>query len=647
MNGSAQHDTPTRQPARRLQHLAGTEPQVIPEDHLSTQRAARAIRAPSSAAPRDILALQRAAGNRRAARVLEAIPRPAATGDRGLAIQRLISAEQFMAATTLLFGQPGKSAATFQQLRDGLAAYHGLPATTPDDRRLTALGQMLYVAMTWLASEGAETSSRTTPVRDLVVDLKNEMARVAPPTTAPPTTAPPTTAPPTTTTVSAPPPSTTTAPPGTTTAPPTTTTSALPPPTTAIAPPTTVSAPPPTTTTAPQTTTDVSTPFTGALPTSAAPTPTTAPPTTAPQATTTVSTPYFTAALPTSAAPTTTTAPTSTPSVLGTPADFAQAAHAYWKANPNTTREDFAKEILKTVNSKLLYPVAPTFGGSGGDVGAFSYSTSDFEIEIDVKAFSKKAKSSNAIGLLNYAEMAEVVDTLYHESRHAEQMLRIAQMLAAQGKTALEISNNLGIPPAAAAAAHAKPLATDASKPENATLIKEAEAWQPFMGVSAKYRPYKAQISDLIDEAASLWSKHIGKQEPLHSIGQELGKIGKRITNFFAKQKKTLDLDPHKDKYDAEVSQRIGAIVKAFDDLRGEYKNQKGKPSVDYGALDDLGEKLYDASYEAYRAYEHEKDAWARGEAAGKSFRGLEPETEMEGASWIFDENPAPTAVKS
>lgn len=610
MNGSAQHDTPTRQPARRLQHLAGTEPQVIPEDHLSTQRAARAIRAPSSAAPRDILALQRAAGNRRAARVLEAIPRPAATGDRGLAIQRLISAEQFMAATTLLFGQPGKSAATFQQLRDGLAAYHGLPATTPDDRRLAALGQMLYVAMTWLASEGAETSSRTTPVRDLVADLKQEMVRVAPPTTAPPTTAPPTT-----------------------------TTNALPPPT--------VSAPPPTTTTAPQTTTDVSAPFTAALPTCAAPTTTTAPPTTAPQATTTVSTPYFTAALPTSAAPTTTTAPTSTPSVLGTPADFAQAAHAYWKANPNTTREDFAKEILKTVNSKLLYPVAPTFGGSGGDVGAFSYSTSDFEIEIDVKAFSKKAKSSNAIGLLNYAEMAEVVDTLYHESRHAEQMLRIAQMLAAQGKTALEISNNLGIPPAAAAAAHAKPLATDASKPENATLIKEAEAWQPFMGVSAKYRPYKAQISDLIDEAASLWSKHIGKQEPLHSIGQELGKIGKRITNFFAKQKKTLDLDPHKDKYDAEVSQRIGAIVKAFDDLRGEYKNQKGKPSVDYGALDDLGEKLYDASYEAYRAYEHEKDAWARGEAAGKSFRGLEPETEMEGASWIFDENPAPTAVKS
>lgn len=68
-------------------------------------------------------------------------------------------------------------------------------------------------------------------------------------------------------------------------------------------------------------------------------------------------------------------------------------------------------------------------------------------------------------------QAASVADTVYHESRHAEQFFRMARLLAGQRKPAADIADELDIPTEVAAAAKEKPL--DAKSTEG----KEAQGF--------------------------------------------------------------------------------------------------------------------------------------------------------------------------
>jgi hypothetical protein len=297
---------------------------------------------------------------------------------------------------------------------------------------------------------------------------------------------------------------------------------------------------------------------------------------------------------------------------------FAYEVLNYWKANPTKTRAEFAQDIIsKKLNSQLLYPVTTVITTSG-DKGALIRSIASFGISINTTAFSKNPPST--IRDLTEAEVAEVAGTLYHEARHAQQILSIAQVQAGQGKSAAEISVALSIPPAAADAAKKSPL--DSTKPENATLIAEAEAWKAFM--AGKYTTYKKEVGLLEDEIAAL--KTTLNESPttdvITKVGPELTKIETHLTTFFDPKKQEIDNLTKKEPYDTEVSERIADIREAFDDLKDEYDAQKGD-EINISILKTKLYKLYKARWDAYRAYEHEKDAWDVGGAAAKNVKRL------------------------
>jgi Domain of unknown function (DUF4157) len=84
---------------------------------------------------------------------------------------------------------------------------------------------------------------------------------------------------------------------------------------------------------------------------------------------------------------------------------------------------------------------------------------------------------------VNDAEAASMADTVYHESRHAEQWHRMARVQAGKGKKPQEIANEMQIPPKIAADAATKPL--DSGKKEGA----EAQGfYDSVYGKDAAYR---------------------------------------------------------------------------------------------------------------------------------------------------------------
>jgi hypothetical protein len=105
-------------------------------------------------------------------------------------------------------------------------------------------------------------------------------------------------------------------------------------------------------------------------------------------------------------------------------------------------------------------------------------------------------------------QAAEIADTVYHESRHAEQWHRMARLLAGKGTSAADIMKKLGIAGKAAADAATKPL-KDATTGEG----KEASAWyESVYGSGAAHRnkllgETLPKYSKLLDEAAAEYRK--------------------------------------------------------------------------------------------------------------------------------------------
>lgn len=90
----------------------------------------------------------------------------------------------------------------------------------------------------------------------------------------------------------------------------------------------------------------------------------------------------------------------------------------------------------------------------GGDAGRFHFKT--WTLGIDKTPFAQPS--------ITQADAAEIADTIYHETRHAEQFHRAARVLGGQKRNAEQIAKQLGIPLKVALDARGKAL--DPSKPE-------------------------------------------------------------------------------------------------------------------------------------------------------------------------------------
>lgn len=92
---------------------------------------------------------------------------------------------------------------------------------------------------------------------------------------------------------------------------------------------------------------------------------------------------------------------------------------------------------------------------TSGTLGNFDWKV--WKIFINMTVFSKR-RDISTLGDLKQEEVAQMVDTIYHEARHSEQFFRIAQMRAGEGKSAETIVRNLSIPLEVAQAAVKSPL---------------------------------------------------------------------------------------------------------------------------------------------------------------------------------------------
>ena len=250
-----------------------------------------------------------------------------------------------------------------------------------------------------------------------------------------------------------------------------------------------------------------------------------------------------------------------------------------------------------------------TFSTSG-TTGAFSGGT--FSIDINTAAFSSRP-GVTTVKDLNQAEIAEIVDTIYHEARHSEQYFRVARTLAGQGKNASQIATQVGIPNIVAAEAVKNPLADSTA---NAAAIAEAQAWQEFIG-KGKYVPYKGFVAGLRDTIAPA-------REKLNSSDREgfktafakvttimTGKIEPLITQVDGLSTKT--------SADTLVLTDAKAIKTAYDVVvRLDFD------TATFATLKNKMLALHSARYQAYRNYPHEQDAWAQGGAAGAKYKELD-----------------------
>ncbi len=104
------------------------------------------------------------------------------------------------------------------------------------------------------------------------------------------------------------------------------------------------------------------------------------------------------------------------------------------------TPQERGTELVRLVNVHLeaagIPPVAANIEDGGSTLGSFAFTTWTMDIgEVALKDEH-----------LTLAEAKDVVNTIYHEARHAEQWFRMAQLRAGQGRTGAQIATETAIP---------------------------------------------------------------------------------------------------------------------------------------------------------------------------------------------------------
>jgi len=296
---------------------------------------------------------------------------------------------------------------------------------------------------------------------------------------------------------------------------------------------------------------------------------------------------------------------------------FAQAAVAYCRDTGNADKllTDFTVHMMGKINEALKAipsEECPHSFVSTGTMGSFSGGT--FSMLVNTSDFTKRPGITKA-SQLNQGEIAEIIDTIYHEARHAEQYYRVARVLAGKGKSAAEIAQVVGIPNTIAAKAFANPLNADSS---NAAIISEAELWQPFIGRGEYSTGYKSTVANLRDAIAPARQKLAADDR--EGFKTEFAKVTTIVTTKLEPLILTVEGKPTKTSADNIVLTDAKAIKDKYDVLKPLADNDTTLIS----ALVSAATALHTARYQAYRNYPHEMDAWARGGEAGAKYKELD-----------------------
>jgi hypothetical protein len=144
--------------------------------------------------------------------------------------------------------------------------------------------------------------------------------------------------------------------------------------------------------------------------------------------------------------------------------------------NDLTPRER-ADELVRLVNVHLEAAGVPAVTIDARDIGvdAGNFHFQTWQMRIALPAVSKDS--------LTRDDAADIVNTVYHEARHAEQWFRMAQLQAGRGHSAAGIAFELGIPRRIANLAKAAPL-----DPESMQGVIAAGWYDSVYGSGAEQR---------------------------------------------------------------------------------------------------------------------------------------------------------------
>jgi len=306
---------------------------------------------------------------------------------------------------------------------------------------------------------------------------------------------------------------------------------------------------------------------------------------------------------------------------------FVDNGYAYWSAKENKDKSvtDFASHLIKLVNNELAkFGIPPTKHDfrTSGSVGAFR----KFEWMIYFNSDQLK-EDGETVGALSQKAASDIADTVYHEARHAEQAFRIARMLAGEGKTAEEIASDIYVPADIAEKAIADPLK---KTKDNAEEFAEAKDWYNMMaGIHFNYR---MKMNEFGDNAFDTY-KSISELKPenFHTTKHKITEFMKEVIDerapWLVNEKKRLDEIPNPSDMDKNI---LGHVTKVFDEsIQAIVKWDDGKVASDEASLQAMKEpimNLWLATFNAYKEFAIEKDAWEVGESAGKKFENKKPE---------------------
>lgn len=221
---------------------------------------------------------------------------------------------------------------------------------------------------------------------------------------------------------------------------------------------------------------------------------------------------------------------------------------------------DRANNLGKAANDELKAVGVPETGIVVKDLGQPNgqLDFTGWNLDLNEKPFQKTTTTTG--------EMAGMADTVYHESRHAEQWHRMARLEAGKGKTATEIASAMYIPANVAQDAAKKPLTGDSAE------AKEAEAWhESVYGANSAAR--NTTLQDLSTHGAAL-NAALAKTQASEKAYNDLVAAG------------TATADQLKAAMDTWVA--------------------------DYAAYQ-TAQTQFNTTYQAYRDLPEEKDAWAVG----------------------------------
>jgi hypothetical protein len=313
------------------------------------------------------------------------------------------------------------------------------------------------------------------------------------------------------------------------------------------------------------------------------------------------------------------------------------ATWAQKTANGGKTLAQFATHLVEEANKALGKLGCPAmkidFAYPGPGHAAFE--RGEWRIGIHTEAFSRRA-GIYTVADLNVSEAETIVESIWHEARHAEQYFRIAQMRAAKSaKTKPEdvAAELTGVKYEKGAAEAAAKAPLKAAK-GNEQLLAEAAEWEAI--TLGAHQQYKENVTDWMDEATN--ALVLAHNATADSAGEVKARLGAFLGSWMTHDTRELFLDPYikatekiatKSALDERVITHLKAIKAQFDALKAAWKTvvdgwdklKDDERLTRVRGVEGPLRALWTALFTAYQAHPHEADARAAGKAAGAEFR--------------------------